>query len=939
MATIVTRSGKGSPLTHAEVDSNFTNLNTDKLELSGGTMTGNLSFGDNDKAIFGAGSDLQIYHDGSASYIDDQGEGPLKIKATDFRIKNAADTKNYLRADDGGAVSVYYDNSQKLATTATGVDITGTLTSDGLTVDGAVVFDSSAASANIVRIDGAVNQNTRLVFRENGTDKWNIGSDAAADFFNIYDSVNSTNRLTVENNGDISFYEDTGTTAKFFWDASAERLGLGTTSPSKEVSIKASGNQVGISIENTKTTNDDNYVIASVDASSGAHLGSSGDELQIINTHDGSPDVTGFAMLANDDVILAPSSGNVGIGTSSPSTTLNVNGTSSFGTTSWPTSTVGKSAGRSLVGNEGLSILWNEATAGAGNAGVLYIGAKSGAGASTMGYAALKGGTENATNLSSFFTVSTTNSTGTLSERLRIASDGSVGIGTTSPSDQLDISGSSPVIRLSDTTDSSYSRIEVYSSDLYLTADQGGTDSGNMIFRTNGTTERMRIDSSGNVGIGTSSPSSMLYVAGDAKFESGKIIINEVTGADAYSEIRKTNGGSNFAISSPESIYMLIDSNNDQTNRSFNVGHNSTGPSGSSTLFTVNESGNVGIGTSSPSEELDINANNATVRLDAASNAKFGNPTLQFLTNTGNVDYINFGDTDDADVGQIAYAHSADYMSFRTAATERMRIDSSGNLLVGRTTDANTNGLSLLSSGFFRASTTSTTTGVFNRNTSDGTILAFSKDGSTVGSIGTNGGDLTVGTGDVGLKFNDAVGLISPWDMTANAPEDNTIDLGYNNGRFKDLYLSGGIFLGGTGSANKLDDYEEGTFGASLDGASGGSITLKTASNTLSYIKIGSLVHIQGRIDVDSVSSPTGSIKLSLPFAAANPSEGSGESVGSVFVFGLASAVTTGFTIRCDKATSNAYIEAYDGTTNQVDATDVQANTGFRVGFSYRTSA
>ena len=66
MATIVTRSGKGSPLTNTEVDSNFTNLNTDKLELSGGTLTGNLSFGDNDKAIFGAGSDLQIYHDGSA---------------------------------------------------------------------------------------------------------------------------------------------------------------------------------------------------------------------------------------------------------------------------------------------------------------------------------------------------------------------------------------------------------------------------------------------------------------------------------------------------------------------------------------------------------------------------------------------------------------------------------------------------------------------------------------------------------------------------------------------------------------------------------------------------------------------------------------------------------------------------------------------------------
>ena len=78
MATIVTRSGKGSPLTHTEVDSNFSNLNNDKLETSGGSMTGDLSFGDNDKAIFGAGSDLQIYHDGSDSVIHDTGTGNLK---------------------------------------------------------------------------------------------------------------------------------------------------------------------------------------------------------------------------------------------------------------------------------------------------------------------------------------------------------------------------------------------------------------------------------------------------------------------------------------------------------------------------------------------------------------------------------------------------------------------------------------------------------------------------------------------------------------------------------------------------------------------------------------------------------------------------------------------------------------------------------------------
>jgi len=127
MATIVTRSGKGSPLTHAEVDANFTNLNTDKLELSGGTMTGNLSFGDNNKAIFGAGSDLQIYHDGSNSYIDDQGTGRVYIRASDQLRLQASDGENYALFAANGAAQFYYDNSQKLATTSTGVDVTGTV--------------------------------------------------------------------------------------------------------------------------------------------------------------------------------------------------------------------------------------------------------------------------------------------------------------------------------------------------------------------------------------------------------------------------------------------------------------------------------------------------------------------------------------------------------------------------------------------------------------------------------------------------------------------------------------------------------------------------------------------------------------------------------------------------------------------------------------------
>jgi len=146
MATLVTRSGKGSPLTHAEVDANFTNLNTDKLELSGGTMTGNLSFGDNDKAIFGAGSDLQIYHDGSNSYISDQGTGNLRILAEDFRVVGAANSGTMIQANVDGDVRLYYDAALKLATTSTGIDVTGELIADSYNETYAAVTSSSNAT-------------------------------------------------------------------------------------------------------------------------------------------------------------------------------------------------------------------------------------------------------------------------------------------------------------------------------------------------------------------------------------------------------------------------------------------------------------------------------------------------------------------------------------------------------------------------------------------------------------------------------------------------------------------------------------------------------------------------------------------------------------------------------------------------------------------------
>ena len=103
--------------------------------LSGITTVGTgLSFGDNVKACFGAAGDLQIYHDGSHSFIKDAGTGNLRLGANDLRIQTDDFAENYILGTKNGAISIYYDNSVKLATTDTGVTVTGQLV--GVTTGG-----------------------------------------------------------------------------------------------------------------------------------------------------------------------------------------------------------------------------------------------------------------------------------------------------------------------------------------------------------------------------------------------------------------------------------------------------------------------------------------------------------------------------------------------------------------------------------------------------------------------------------------------------------------------------------------------------------------------------------------------------------------------------------------------------------------------------------
>ena len=92
------------------------------------TSSEHIHLGDNKKLLLGTGSDLEIYHDGSHSYIKDAGTGNLRLGAADLRIQTEDFAENYILGTKNDAVHIYFDNAVKLSTTAAGVTVTGTVT-------------------------------------------------------------------------------------------------------------------------------------------------------------------------------------------------------------------------------------------------------------------------------------------------------------------------------------------------------------------------------------------------------------------------------------------------------------------------------------------------------------------------------------------------------------------------------------------------------------------------------------------------------------------------------------------------------------------------------------------------------------------------------------------------------------------------------------------
>ena len=264
-------------------------------------------------------------------------------------------------------------------------------------------------------------------------------------------------------------------------------------------------------------------------------------------------------------------------------------------------------------------------------------------------------------------------------ERMRIDSAGDIGIGTDNPLSKLHVRGSGTTNLRVDNSDDGTASLTLGntgSSNLVI-----AQTSANAAFSIGGS-EKMRIDSSGNVGIGTPSPSSDLHVSALGASDEPTIRI-----ASENSTIFLRTAGSSGSFptggvgNDGELLYLGGD---------FRLGVGTASKnliffngSGYTERMRIDSSGRVGIGTNSPDNLLHLTAGSCVAEIESTAS---GN-SARLIIKSANDTYtgVHFGDDADDDVGRIRYYHNTDHMQFSVGTTERMRIDSSGNVGIGTT--------------------------------------------------------------------------------------------------------------------------------------------------------------------------------------------------------------------------------------------------------------
>ena len=199
--------GSGGTAEYFRVDGGSTNVVFSKdllVNTTGGyfevdVSDNSIKHADNTKAKYGTGNDLQIYHNGSNSYIQDSGTGELRVLASTLSVRNSGDTELMITAVEDGAVNLYHNNSKKFETTSTGVTVTGDINLG----DSSYLYIGASNDLQLIH-DGTDSyiQNTQnsgdLVIQNGGNDKDVIfkcddGSGGLATYFFLDGSNSHTN--------------------------------------------------------------------------------------------------------------------------------------------------------------------------------------------------------------------------------------------------------------------------------------------------------------------------------------------------------------------------------------------------------------------------------------------------------------------------------------------------------------------------------------------------------------------------------------------------------------------------------------------------------------------------------------------------------------------------------------------------------------------------
>jgi len=445
------------------------------LTFDGGSTSADLTFADNDKANFGDASDLQIYHDGSNSYIKDAGTGDLIVEGSNnIWLMKAGGSEVFLNTYDDGAVQLYHDNSVKLATFSGGVSVTGQLNATTMHLpDGSTGLQLGASNDTKFFHDGS---NSKIT--HSGSGGFYIG----ADTLGLQTGAHNENYLTAAVNGAVSLYYDNS--AKL----ATASTGIDVTG---SIDVTSSASYGVTANRGFKSTADiPNFTLVESDASGQTwQINSTGAKLS-------------FRDISRQlDRIVIDTAGNVGIGTSSPDAKLSVT-----------SSTINSEdilylkSGADNV-NDYLGIAWELGVGGNGpHSAIRSFAGPSGSDARLGFLTTSDGGT-------------------TLTEGLSIAHNGNVGIGTTTPAQPLQIyngggywasvsrgnstaGGSDPWLGL-------FNNINIanatYGWGFYDSSADGSLQIWN---KTNSTTgyNTFTIKRGGDIGIGTTDPNAKLHI-------------------------------------------------------------------------------------------------------------------------------------------------------------------------------------------------------------------------------------------------------------------------------------------------------------------------------------------------------------------------------------------------------------------------------------------